>query len=90
MTATQRLVAACGLSQLENVENVENAARLVHDAETALHAARQSHVDAWIAAAADQLHAALANYLEAVDTNRAIIRGPQPPTNSSTGVRAIS
>jgi hypothetical protein len=28
----------------------------VYDAECALHAARQSHVDAWIAAAAEHLH----------------------------------
>jgi hypothetical protein len=38
---------------------LEIARARVYDAECALHAARQTHVDAWIAAAADHLHQAL-------------------------------
>lgn len=38
------------------------AKRRVYDAETALHAARQSGVDAWVAAAYDRLHCALLTY----------------------------
>jgi len=36
-----------------------NARRRVFEAETALHAARQTHEDSWIRAAADRLHEAL-------------------------------
>jgi hypothetical protein len=35
------------------------AAGRLFDAECALHVARQSHVDAWIAAASDRLHDAV-------------------------------
>jgi hypothetical protein len=35
----------------------------VYAAECALHDARRSHNDAWIAAASDKLHRALADYL---------------------------
>jgi hypothetical protein len=38
---------------------LEIARARVYDAECALHAARQTHVDAWIAAAAEHLHRAL-------------------------------
>ena len=45
--------------------SVQAAARRLYDAETALHAARQTHVDAWIAAAGDRLHDAVTAYLAA-------------------------
>ena len=38
------------------------AARNLYDAETALHAASQSGVDAWITAAYDRLHDAITSY----------------------------
>jgi hypothetical protein len=38
---------------------VAAAERRLYDAETALHAARQSGVDAWVAAAYDRLHEAI-------------------------------
>jgi len=38
------------------------AQRLVYDAETTLHAARQSGIDSWVAAAYDRLHESLAAY----------------------------
>jgi hypothetical protein len=47
---------------------VRAAAAHVYDAECALHAARQAHVDAWIAAAADRLHAAIVVHLSALDS----------------------
>lgn len=38
----------------------------LYDAECALHVAHQTHVDAWITAASDRLHEAVADYLAAV------------------------
>jgi hypothetical protein len=46
--------------------DVDAAARRLYDAEVALHAAHASQVDAWIAAAADRLHDAIAAHLTAV------------------------
>jgi hypothetical protein len=40
----------------------EYAARRLYDAETVLHAARQSHVDAWISIAYERLHTAIEDY----------------------------
>ena len=45
---------------------VEQAARRLYDAEVALHAAHQTAVDAWIAAAGDGLHEAVQAHLRAV------------------------
>ena len=45
---------------------LEGAARRLYDAETALHAARQTQIDAWIAAAGDRLHDAVSAYLAAL------------------------
>jgi hypothetical protein len=50
---------------LGNAERLEEATRRLYDAETALHAARQTHIDAWIAAAGDRLHDAVSAYLAA-------------------------
>lgn len=44
-------------------ERVAAAADRMYCAELALHAARQAHVDAWVAAAYDRLHDAVAEYL---------------------------
>ena len=55
---------APGMSDTET--RVSVAARHVYDAECALHNARQSRVDSWIAAAADKLHQALVEHLAAV------------------------
>lgn len=38
------------------------AAQKLYDAECALHAAHQSHVDEWITAASDHLHRAIVAY----------------------------
>jgi hypothetical protein len=40
-------------------DDVAAAARRLYDCECALHTARQTHVDAWITAAADKLHVAI-------------------------------
>lgn len=44
---------------------LDRTARHLYDAECALHNAHQSHVDAWITAASDRLHAAVAEHLAA-------------------------
>ena len=38
----------------------------LYDAECALHVAHQTHVDAWITAASDRLHQAVADHLAAL------------------------
>jgi hypothetical protein len=40
------------------------AAEHVYDAECALHAAHQAGIDAWVAAASEDLHAALVDHLK--------------------------
>jgi hypothetical protein len=42
------------------------AERCLYDAEVALHIAHQTHVDAWIAAAAERLHDAIVAHTEAL------------------------
>ena len=44
----------------------EAAARRLYDAEVALHIARQTRVDAWIAAAYERLHAAIIEHSTAL------------------------
>ena len=44
------------------------AERRMYDVEIALHAAHQSHVGAWITAAADRLHEAIVEHTAAVRT----------------------
>jgi hypothetical protein len=47
-------------------EREADAARRLYDAEIALHIARQTRVDAWISAAYDRLHEAIAAHTAAV------------------------
>jgi hypothetical protein len=47
-------------------EREADAARRLYDAEIALHIARQTGVDAWISAAYDRLHEAIAAHTAAV------------------------
>jgi hypothetical protein len=52
--------------QYEEALAVRNrAARALYEAELALHDAHQTHVDQWIQAASDCLHAAIVRHLEA-------------------------
>jgi hypothetical protein len=61
------------------VDRLRAAAGRVYDAEFALHHARQSHVDAWVTAAADKLHLAVGEYLAVVaDTQSTISQCQQP------------
>ena len=46
--------------------DISVAAERVYDAECALHAAHQTHLDVWITAAANRLHTAIEAYLTAV------------------------
>jgi hypothetical protein len=62
---TRAHVPATASSRLVE-EWVQLAAGHLYDAECALHVARQSHVDAWIAAASDRLHDALAEHDQAL------------------------
>ena len=48
-------------------ELLADAKRRLYNAEGTLHAARQSGVDAWVKAAYDRLHVAVADYLQARD-----------------------
>jgi hypothetical protein len=52
----------------------------LYAAECALHAARESHVDAWIAAAGDKLHQAVTEHLAALAEQTR----PGPATNVGT------
>ena len=47
-------------------EREADAARRLYDAEIALHIARQTGVDAWISAAYDRLHEAIAAHTAAI------------------------
>jgi hypothetical protein len=51
---------------LDQDNRLHEAARRLAEAETALHAARQSHVDDWIRAASDKLHEAAVAYVAAL------------------------
>jgi hypothetical protein len=56
-------------------EQVRAAACHMYDAECALHAAHQSHVDAWITAASEKLHQAVGEHIAAT----AAPNGPEQP-----------
>ena len=64
MTAIEETVVATLDHPAE--DRVTIAARGLYDAEVSLHAARQSGVDRWIAAAYDRLHEAVADHQLAV------------------------
>ncbi len=51
-------------------DRVAAAASRMYDAAFALHAARGSHVDAWIAAASDKLHVAVLEHTAACGAAR--------------------
>jgi dsDNA-binding SOS-regulon protein len=64
MTIMQKATADRTYEQA--VAAMGDAARTLYDAEVALHDARQTHVDQWIAAAQDHLHLAVAAHSAAV------------------------
>lgn len=55
---------AVGISLAEH--HVDTAARHMYEAEITLHYARQSHIDAWVAAAYDRLHEAVLEHTTAL------------------------
>ena len=62
------MTATISIDRTHADSRVRSAAQHVYDAECALHAARQAHVDAWIAAAGDKLHEAIVEHLQALET----------------------
>jgi hypothetical protein len=64
-TRTKREIVERITPRTAHDQLVEAAAQRLYDSECALHAARVTGVDEWIAAAADRLHSALAAYLDA-------------------------
>lgn len=59
----------------EGSDRTAVARERLYDAETALHAARASAVDAWIAAAYDRLHQAVCAHAAAVSAATAALAG---------------
>ena len=68
MTAITRDIATKAEDVAES--RVCRAAQHLFEAEVALHAAHQSRVDAWIAAAGDKLHEAIVEHLAAIAEQR--------------------
>lgn len=68
MTNPRAAVAVGTVSAAENQTRRETAACAcrLYDAECALHAARMSGVAAWVEAASEKLHLAVANYLSSL------------------------
>jgi hypothetical protein len=56
-------------------DRVKTAATRMYDAEVALHAARQSHLDSWVAAAYDRLHEAVEDYRFALTVRSFALHG---------------
>jgi hypothetical protein len=61
MTTMETTIVVATLDRMAE-DRVEAAATRMYDAEVALHAARQSQVDSWVAAAYDRLHEAVEDY----------------------------
>jgi hypothetical protein len=55
-------------------DGIRDAARQLYEAECALHDARQTDVDSWIAAASAHLHRAIVQYETRLDALRASTR----------------
>jgi hypothetical protein len=53
-------------NRASDAERSASAARRLYEAEVQLHIARQTQVDAWIAAASDKLHIAIQEHVAAV------------------------
>jgi hypothetical protein len=56
-------------------DRVKTAATRLYDADVALHAARQSHVDSWVAAAYDRMHEAVDDYRFALTVKSFALNG---------------
>ena len=62
----------------------------MYDAEIALHAAHQSHVGAWITAAADRLHEAIVEHTAAVQTAGRVLTEPRESKHATSLVSSGS
>jgi hypothetical protein len=60
------MAASITLDSVPAEARVRLAARHLYEAECALHVAHQTHVDAWIAAAAEKLHESVVEHLAAI------------------------
>ncbi len=65
------ITATTCASRADRSDRIPAAARRLYDAECALHVAHQTRIDAWIAAASEKLHQAVAEHLAAVAEQRA-------------------
>lgn len=71
-TTTDRTNAVSDQAQ----DRVHSAADFLYAAECAFHDAHQTHIDAWIKAAADKLHNAVAAHLAAIaDSSTSLNKG---------------
>jgi len=60
MTSTAQQAPTAPVTSAKRFKTArDEAAARLYDSEVALHAAHQSHVDAWITAASDRLHEAV-------------------------------
>ena len=66
MTTTMQTQPVVVTDGVPAQDDVSRTAAHLYDAETALHVARQTGVDAWVAAAYDRLHEAVVAYRSAV------------------------
>jgi hypothetical protein len=78
MTAATPVATAPAPDRLQAAVN--DAARHLCDAETALHIARQAGVGSWISAAYDPLHEAVADHMAAVDALKVVTGPSRRPT----------
>jgi hypothetical protein len=75
ISINSRLVRALRARRAE--DRCDAAARRLYDAEGALHIARQSRVDSWVAAAYERLHAAILEHNAALAASTAsVVSGP--------------
>jgi hypothetical protein len=65
MTTTASLDSLRFTTSPTAAETLIATERRLYDAETALHAAHQTHVDAWVSAAYDRLHEAVVAHTQA-------------------------
>jgi hypothetical protein len=95
MTTMETAIVVATLDRTAE-DRVKTAATRLYDAEGALHAARQSHVDSWVAAAYDRLHEAVEDYRFALAVrsfaphDMTLVRNGHPSAPSAPGRQAPS
>ena len=81
MTSTRGVAAATALTGTAEDRILSDAARALYEADYALHIARQSGVDSWVAAAYQHLHHAVGEYQVALAACQPV---PPPPSGATT------